>query len=257
MLRWPVTVGMVFLLNACASSAPQSEDAAGPDLSPDPAGADAAERPRHEPGTGLAAGDSLAVRIHRPGMEGRMGTMEREFVGDTGQAHMHRGMHQEEHQMGAGMHRGMHEGEHQMGAGMHRGTHEGEHQMGAGMHRGAMQGRPGAASGQPTSTPREVSDDLTEGERIFNEICSGCHTVDPPPNLAPPMSHVARHLRGAFDSQEEALAHVIDYVPSPSRERSILPDMPHERFGLMPALPLPRDLLEAVGRYIWSLGADG
>lgn len=129
--------------------------------------------------------------------------------------------------------------------------------MGAGMHREEMQGRPGAGPGQAASTPREVPQDLTEGERIFDEICSGCHTVDPPPNLAPPMSHVARHLRDAFDSREAAVAHVIDYVPSPSRERSILPDMPHERFGLMPALPLPRELLEAVGRYIWFLGADG
>lgn len=103
--------------------------------------------------------------------------------------------------------------------------------------------------------PRETPDHLQEGERIFREVCSQCHTMDPPPDLAPPMSHVARHLREAFTDEDGAVEHVKNYLPSPEAERSILPEMARERFGLMPAQPLSAELLEAVGRYIWFLGS--
>jgi len=105
------------------------------------------------------------------------------------------------------------------------------------------------------AAPRETPAHLQEGERVFRDVCSQCHTMDPPPNLAPPMSHVARHLREAFTDEDGAVAHVRSYLPSPEAERSILPEMARERFGLMPAQPLSPELLEAVGRYIWFLGS--
>ena len=117
---------------------------------------------------------------------------------------------------------------------------------------GGMQMRMGR-SGE--ATPREVPPALQEGERIYREICTVCHTMDPPPNLAPPMSHVARHLRQAFEEEEAAVAHIVSFVPKPDAERSILPEMAQERFGLMPALPLPQSSLEAVARYVWFLGS--
>jgi cytochrome c5 len=115
---------------------------------------------------------------------------------------------------------------------------------------GGMQMRMGR-SGE--AAPREVPPALQEGERIYREICAVCHTMDPPPNLAPPMSHVARHLRQAFQEEDAAVAHIVSFVPEPDAERSILPEMARERFGLMPALPLPQSSLEAVGRYLWFL----
>ncbi|HSG46715.1 MAG TPA: hypothetical protein VLA43_02755 [Longimicrobiales bacterium] len=143
------------------------------------------------------------------------------------------------------------------------------------MHRGGMMGDTAGATGRgmggmhhrreggegmgmgrmgPTEL-REVPADLQEGERIYRETCSLCHTMDPPANLAPPMSHVARHLRQSFADEESAVAHVVDYLPAPAAERSIMPEMARERFGLMPPQPIPRNLLEAVGRYVWFLGS--
>ena len=95
---------------------------------------------------------------------------------------------------------------------------------------------------------------LREGQRLFDEVCTQCHTLEPPPNLAPPMRMVAMHLRQAFDSQEAAVDHVVSYAPAPDAERSILPSHAVERFGLMPPQPLRPDQLEKVATYVWSLG---
>jgi cytochrome c len=156
---------------------------------------------------------------------------------------------------GAGMHSGMGRGMHANPQGMGRGRPGGAGAEGSDMGHGMREGMRGPATSG--SAEREVPEELQEGQRIFGEICSVCHTMDPPPNLAPPMSHVARHLRASFTTEDEAVAHVVGYLPEPARERSILSDMPHERFGLMPPQPLPRPLLEAVARYIWFLGGEG
>lgn len=154
--------------------------------------------------------------------------------------------------MGQGMGR-MHRGG--MGQGMGPGGEgRGMQGEGQGMH-GRREGGMGMGMGRMGPTELvDVPQDLQEGERIYKEICSVCHTMDPPANLAPPMSHVARHLRQSFADEASAVAHVVAFLPAPDAERAIMPEMARERFGLMPAQPLPADLLEAVGRYVWFLG---
>jgi mono/diheme cytochrome c family protein len=98
---------------------------------------------------------------------------------------------------------------------------------------------------------------LAEGERIFNEVCSQCHTLGPPPNLAPPMRMVAMHLRRSFDGEEAAVDHIVSYAAAPDAERSILPAHAVARFGLMPSQPLRPDQLRKVAAYVWSLGGGG
>ncbi len=121
-------------------------------------------------------------------------------------------------------------------------------------HGDSAQGRGMQRHGQQATEIPPPPPELEEGKRLFESICTQCHTMDPPPNLAPPMTHVARHLREAFETEEAALAHMRSYIPDPSADRSILPAMAQERFGLMPPLPLPVELLDAIGRYVWYLG---
>jgi hypothetical protein len=94
------------------------------------------------------------------------------------------------------------------------------------------------------------------GQQVVEQICSQCHSMDPPPLAAPPLTHLARHLRESFGTVDEAVAHVVAYAPAPDQERSILPARAVERFGLMPPQPLPEPLLDAAARYIWSLADD-
>jgi len=98
---------------------------------------------------------------------------------------------------------------------------------------------------------------LDDGERIFNEVCAQCHTLGPPPNLAPPMRTVVMHLRRACDPEAAAADHVVSYVAAPDADRSILPSHVVARFGLMPPQPLRPDQLEKVAAYVWSLGGGG
>lgn len=101
------------------------------------------------------------------------------------------------------------------------------------------------------------TDPLSDGERIFNEICQQCHTLDPPANLAPPMRHILRHLRQSFETDEAISGHIVAFVPAPTAEASALPPMAVERFGLMPALPLPESSLKAVAAYLLTLEREG
>ena len=140
-----------------------------------------------------------------------------------------------------------------------------QHGQGEGMQRrgGMRHGQGDAAEGQGMQhgrrgqeTPPPVPPELEEGQRLFESICTQCHSMNPPANLAPPITHVARHLRQAFETEDEALDHIRTYIPEPDAERSVLPAMAQERFGLMPPLPLPAELLDAIGRYVWFLGSS-
>ena len=103
---------------------------------------------------------------------------------------------------------------------------------------------------QESPTPESV---LLEGRHIYEDVCAECHAMEPPPTLAPPMRMVSGHLREAFASEDEAVAHVVSYVPMPNPDRSILPEHAIERFGLMAPQALPAEDLEKVARYVWSL----
>ena len=102
-----------------------------------------------------------------------------------------------------------------------------------------------------TSTASEA--DLLEGQQIYEDVCAECHAMDPPPTLAPPMRMVSGHLHEEFETEQEAVAHILSYLPMPNPDRSILPEHAIERFGLMPPQPLPAADLEKVARYIWTL----
>lgn len=101
----------------------------------------------------------------------------------------------------------------------------------------------------PDPDPGQVE----RGKQIFETVCAACHTVNPPPDSAPPMAHVVRHLRMELETQEAFAEHVRSYVSAPEADRSLLPPMAIERFGLMGALPLGDSILTDVAAYIWTL----
>jgi cytochrome c len=95
--------------------------------------------------------------------------------------------------------------------------------------------------------------DVAPGERVFQRVCSACHSLESPARAAPPMTHVARHYRQSFTDPAAAVEHIVEFVRSPAAERSMLPAHARERWGLMPPLPLPEAELRAVAAYIWQL----
>ena len=110
-----------------------------------------------------------------------------------------------------------------------------------------------AAQTADPDPPGPDPEQVAQGRQVFELVCSGCHTIDPPPDSAPPMLHVSRHLRQELTTFEDFADHVRTYVPAPSAEASRLPPMAIERFGVMAPLPLTDDVLTAAAAYIWTL----
>lgn len=122
---------------------------------------------------------------------------------------------------------------------------------------GVLQGAEGGeARGALAPEPMEfatAADSLAKGKQVYETICFACHTMESPATLAPPMTHVARHMRQAFTDRDSAIAHIVDFIRNPSAERSKMPARVRERYGLMAPLQLPEDQLRAVAAYVWSL----
>lgn len=94
---------------------------------------------------------------------------------------------------------------------------------------------------------------LRKGKEIVSTICAACHTEQPPPKLAPPLAHVSQRYRMMVGDRETAIARITAWIKEPSKDRSLMPPMAIERFGVMAPLPLPDDQRLAAATYLWSL----
>lgn len=95
---------------------------------------------------------------------------------------------------------------------------------------------------------------LAQGKQLVSTVCVACHTEQPPPKLAPPLAHVSRRYRMMHQGdREKALARIVAWIKAPAKEKSLMPAMAIERFGLMAPLPLPDSQLQAAAAYVWSL----
>jgi cytochrome c len=110
--------------------------------------------------------------------------------------------------------------------------------------RGAMSSR---------GAPRPDTLLLAKGRAIVGTICAACHTEQPPPKTAPPLSHVARRYRMMTSDSAAALARITAWIAAPAKDRSLMPSMAIDRFGLMAPLPLPEDQRRAAAAYVLSL----
>lgn len=98
---------------------------------------------------------------------------------------------------------------------------------------------------------------LADGAAFFQSRCASCHTLQPPPLLAPPMSHVAMRYRAEVEDSAAFVERIMAWVPAPAEDRSLMPAQAIAQFGLMPAQAVPRPELEAIAGYIYGLQAEG
>lgn len=105
------------------------------------------------------------------------------------------------------------------------------------------------------ATPDMVPSDtlLVKGREIVRTVCAACHNEQPPAKLAPPLSHVARRYRTVAGTPEQALARMTAWIATPAKDKSLMPAMAIERFGLMAPLPLPEEMRRAAAMYVLSL----
>ena len=107
------------------------------------------------------------------------------------------------------------------------------------------------------ASARRAAAQLATGRQVVQTVCLTCHTEQPPMKAAPPFAMIAMHYRGALPDSAAAVARIAGWVRAPARERSLLPPMAVERFGVMPPFVLPDSLLEAAAVYVLSLEHQG
>jgi len=95
-----------------------------------------------------------------------------------------------------------------------------------------------------------LSPEASEGQALY-PACHVCHdpTLDPP--LGPPMWSVQRRYRNLSLDEEDFVERIIAFVKAPSLEQALITPAV-ERLGLMPALPLPDEMLRKIAAYIWE-----
>lgn len=96
---------------------------------------------------------------------------------------------------------------------------------------------------------------LDKGKAVFEKSCSLCHTYGPPPKIAPPMVGISQHYHENFKDAdtEKAVAHMVDFIKNPSKEKSMLLPIGLEKWGLMPPMNLPDEDLRAAAYWIWQV----
>jgi cytochrome c len=101
----------------------------------------------------------------------------------------------------------------------------------------------------------QTDQQLDQGKAVFDKSCSLCHTYGPPPKIAPPMVGISQHYHENFTNaeSEKAIAHMVDFIKSPSKEKSMLLPIGLEKWGLMPAMNLPDEDLRAAAYWIWQI----
>lgn len=108
------------------------------------------------------------------------------------------------------------------------------------------------AAAAPLSAQQQAG--APDGEQIFQLVCAMCHSVNPPAKAAPPMSHASAYYLRRYESRDSAVAALVRFLKEPSAERSAMPAMAVERFGLMPSQGhLSEAQLTAAARYVLQL----
>jgi len=109
-----------------------------------------------------------------------------------------------------------------------------------------------AAGVSPLAAQAEAPE--SDGAQIFQMVCGMCHSMNPPPNAAPPMSHATGFYLQQHETAEAAAAAIVAYLKQPDSTRSALPAHAITRFGLMPSQAHLTDVqLDAVARYVLTL----
>jgi mono/diheme cytochrome c family protein len=110
----------------------------------------------------------------------------------------------------------------------------------------------GCTVARPAADPAA---ELALGRAVFERDCAVCHSIEPPPVAAPPMSHIARHYRTAEPDRDAAIRRIAAWIAAPSESASALPAHAVAEWGLMPPLALPSQERRAVAAYVMTLGS--
>jgi mono/diheme cytochrome c family protein len=96
---------------------------------------------------------------------------------------------------------------------------------------------------------------FNQGKTVYEKVCIACHNYLPPPKNAPPMIGVSGHYHQTFTDRKQAVSHIANFIRQPAKEKSKLPPMAINAWGLMPplAVPLSTQEVQAVSYWVWEI----
>lgn len=118
----------------------------------------------------------------------------------------------------------------------------------------AVESQPSSPDSTASSTVQNAehsSPVLSEGQTQYEAFCTSCHKYERGGGgmLAPPVFAVADHYQKAYPNREDRIAAIVDFVKSPTKERSVMPGAVRN-FNLMPPMPLPDDFLRPIAEFL-------
>lgn len=101
-----------------------------------------------------------------------------------------------------------------------------------------------------TVSSHALSPEAIEGKVLFPS-CDVCHDQSNTPALGPPMWGVQRRYKKDTTDKADFIQRMTSFVKAPTMEAAIH-DEARGQLGLMPALPLPDEMLNKISAYIFE-----
>ncbi len=90
-----------------------------------------------------------------------------------------------------------------------------------------------------------------EKGKLAISACLACHNAELTPAKAPPFYGVQNKYKQAFSEKQMFILAISDWAKNPTIENSLM-KRPIKKLGLMPAMPLPDDMLAQIGAYLYE-----
>ena len=81
--------------------------------------------------------------------------------------------------------------------------------------------------------------------------CMACHNAELTPSLAPPFYGVQNKYKRSFSDKQSFITAISDWAKKPTLENALM-QRPIQKLGLMPAMPLPDEMLAQIGAYLYE-----
>lgn len=82
-------------------------------------------------------------------------------------------------------------------------------------------------------------------------VCLSCHNATLEPPKAPPFFGVKNRYIRDYQDKEGFIKAITDWVKNPSEEKALM-KRPVKILGVMPAMPLPDDMLNQIASYLYE-----
>ncbi len=81
--------------------------------------------------------------------------------------------------------------------------------------------------------------------------CMSCHNAELIPQLAPPFYGVQNKYKKVYENKQDFIKSINAWAKKPTQEKALM-QRPIKILGLMPPMPLPDDMLNNIGAYIYE-----